>query len=167
MAELVDALDLGSSTKGKTVWGFKSPLSHIKYKNIKKGVMIPLQDLTVAFKEKRLKEEMDKLARELRKEVSLPGFRKGKVPIDVIKTRFSGHLRAESLQKLIQDKMVDIISKYEPFIYGPPVVKNLDEGKEEVRLEVSLDVPPEINLDLSAIKIEDKNKDERSSPLQN
>ncbi len=119
-----------------------------------------MQDLTVAFKEKNLKEEMDKLAKELRKEVSVPGFRKGKVPVDIIKTRFSGQLRAESLQKLIQDKMIDIIKEYEPFIYGPPVVKNLDEDKEEVRLEVSLDVPPKINLDLSAIEIEEKEKEE-------
>ena len=117
-----------------------------------------MQDITVAFKEKNLEEEMDKLAKELRKEVSIPGFRKGKVPLDVIRTRFSGHLRAESLQKLIHDKMIDLIKEYEPFIYGPPIVKNMDEDKEEVRLEVSLDVPPKIDLDLSAIEI--KNKDE-------
>jgi trigger factor len=119
-----------------------------------------LQDLTVAFKEKNLKEEIDKLAKELKKEVSIPGFRKGRVPIDVIKTRFSGQLRAESLQKLIQDKMIDIIKEYEPFIYGPPVVKNLNENDEEVSLEVKLDVPPKIDLDLSGIKIEEEDKEE-------
>ena len=113
-----------------------------------------MQDLTVAFKEKKLTEEIDKLANELRKEVAIPGFRKGKVPVDVIKTRFEGQLRAESLQKLIQDKMVDLIKEYEPFIYGPPVVKNLNESEEEVRLEVELDVPPEIDLDLSDITIQ-------------
>ena len=113
-----------------------------------------MQDLTVAFKEKNLKEEIDKLANELRKEVAIPGFRKGKVPVDVIKTRFEGQLRAESLQKLIQDKMIDLIKDYEPFIYGPPVVKNLNESEEEVRLEVELDVPPKIDLDLSDIIIE-------------
>jgi len=112
----------------------------------------------VAFKEKNLEEEMDKLAKELRKEVSIPGFRKGKAPLDIIKTRFSGQLRAESLQNLIQDKMIDLIKEYEPFIYGPPVVKNLAEDKEEVRLEVSLDVPPKINLDLSAIRIAEKDE---------
>ena len=76
-----------------------------------------MQDLTVAFNEKNLKEEIDKLANELKKEVAIPGFRKGKVPVDVIKTRFEGQLRAESLQKLIQDKMIDLIKDYEPFIY--------------------------------------------------
>jgi trigger factor len=119
-----------------------------------------LQDLTVAFKEKKLKEEMDKLAEKLRKEVSIPGFRKGKAPVDIIKSRFGGRLRAESLQNLIQDKMIDIIKEYEPFIYGPPVVKNLDEDKEEVRLEVSLDVPPKINLDFSTIEVEEKEEEE-------
>jgi len=119
-----------------------------------------LQDLTIAFKEKNLKEEMNKLAKELKKEVSVPGFRKGKVPVDIIKTRFSDHLRAESLQKLIQDKMIDLIKNYEPFIYGPPIVKNLDESKEEVRLEITLDVPPEIDLDLSDIKIKNEGKEE-------
>jgi len=113
-----------------------------------------LQDLTVAFKEKKLKEEMDKLAQELKKDVSIPGFRKGKVPVHMIKERFGPQLRSESLQKLIQEKIVDIIQKYEPFVYGPPVVKNFKEEDEEVRLEVSLDIPPEIDLDLSAIDIE-------------
>jgi trigger factor len=116
-----------------------------------------LQDLTVAFEEKNLKIEMDKLAKELKKEVSIPGFRKGKVPVNMIRTRFSQQLRAESLQKLIQDKMIDIIKEYEPFVYGPPVVNKLDENDEEIRLEVSLDVPPKIDLDLSAVKIDDKN----------
>ncbi|MEJ2567869.1 MAG: trigger factor, partial [candidate division WOR-3 bacterium] len=119
-----------------------------------------MQDLTVAFNEKNLKEEIDKLANELKKEVAIPGFRKGKVPVDVIKTRFEGQLRAESLQKLIQDKMIDLIKDYEPFIYGPPVVKNLNESDEEVRLEVELDVPPKIDLDLSDIKIENGDKEE-------
>ncbi len=118
-----------------------------------------MQDLTVAFKEKKLEEEMDKLAKELRKKVSIPGFRKGKAPVDIIRTRFSGHLRAESLQKLIQDKMIELIKEYEPFIYGPPVVKNLDEDKEEIRLEITLDVPPKIELDLSKIEIEDRDED--------
>ena len=111
----------------------------------------------MAFKEKNLEEEMDKLAKELRKEVSIPGFRKGKAPLDIIKSRFSGHLRAESLQKLIQDKMIGLIEEYEPFVYGPPIVKDLNEDKEEVRLEVSLDVPPKIDIDLSAIQIEGNN----------
>ncbi len=119
-----------------------------------------MQDLTVAFKEKNLKEEIDKLARELREEVSVPGFRKGKVPVGIIKTRFGGQLRAEGIQKLIQDKMIDIIKEYEPFIYGPPVIKKLDEDKEEVRLEVELDVPPKIDLNFSAIKVEDENNEE-------
>lgn len=113
-----------------------------------------MQDLTVALKEKKLNEEINKLAKELRKDVSIPGFRKGKAPVDIIKSRFGDHLRAESLQKLIQDKMVGLIKEYEPFIYGPPVVKNLDEDKEEVRLEISLDVPPKIDLDLSSIEVE-------------
>jgi trigger factor len=119
-----------------------------------------LQDLRVAFEEKNLKKEMDKMAEELKKEVSIPGFRKGKAPIDMIKARFSQQLRAESLHKLIQDKMIDIINEYEPFIYGPPVIKNLDEKDEEIRMEFSLDVPPKIDLDLSAVQVDDKNDSE-------
>jgi trigger factor len=115
-----------------------------------------LQDLKVAFEEKNIKEEMDKLAEELKREVSIPGFRKGKAPIDMIKARFSQQLRAESLQKLIQDKMFDVIKEYEPFIYGPPIIKNLDEKDKEIRMEFSLDVPPYIDLDLSAVKIDSK-----------
>ena len=118
-----------------------------------------MQDLTVAFEEKKLKKEMDKLAQELKKDVSIPGFRKGKVPVNMIKARFGPQLRSESLQKLIQEKIVDVIQKYEPFVYGPPVIKNFKEENEEVRLEVALDIPPEIKLDLSAIKIDSAKED--------
>ena len=113
-----------------------------------------MQDLTVAFEEKKLKKEMDKLAQELKKDMAIPGFRKGKVPVDIIKSRFGPQLRSESLQKLIQEKMFNIIKEYEPFVYGPPIIKNFNEEEEEISLEVSLDIPPEIDLDLTAINIE-------------
>ncbi len=116
-----------------------------------------MQDLTVSFEEKKLKKEMDKMAEELRKEVSIPGFRKGRVPINILKERFGPQLKAESLQRLIQDKMFDIINEYEPFIYGPPVIKKLDESDKEVRLEILLDIPPKINLDFSAMEIKEVN----------
>lgn len=119
-----------------------------------------MQDLTVSFEEKKLKNEMDKMAEELKKEVSIPGFRKGRVPINMIKERFGPQLKAEGLQKLIQDKMFDIINEYEPFIYGPPVIKKLDEDNKEVRLEISLDIPPRIDLDFSAMKIKETNDEE-------
>ena len=118
-----------------------------------------MQDLTVAFKEKKLKKEMDKLAQELKKDVSIPGFRKGRVPVHMIKERFGPQLRSESLQKLIQEQIVDIIQQYEPFVYGPPVVKDFKEENEEVRLELSLDIPPEIDIDLSSISIKEAKKE--------
>jgi trigger factor len=121
---------------------------------------VHLQDLKVAFKEENLKEEIDKLAQEMRKEISVPGFRKGRAPINIIKARFNDQLRAESIQRLIQDKMTDIIGEYEPFVYGPPIVKKLDQAEGEITLEVSLDVPPKVDLDLSTIKIDDDNDKE-------
>lgn len=127
-----------------------------------------MRDLTITFKEERLEKEIEELAKKLGKDVSIPGFRKGKAPIPLIKARFGEQLKAESLQKLIQDKMKDIIMEYEPFIYGPPMIKNLDENDKEIRLDVTLDVPPEVNLDVSKIKLnsETEGKTEISEELE-
>ncbi|MEO0293881.1 MAG: trigger factor [candidate division WOR-3 bacterium] len=112
-----------------------------------------MQNVNLTFKEERLKEEIDKLIKELKKEISIPGFRKGKAPTELIKVRFKDYLKAEGLQKLIQEEIVGIIEKYEPFIYSPPMIKKVDEDKDGIHLEVSLDVPPELSLDLSEIEL--------------
>jgi len=113
-----------------------------------------MESVKISIKEKDIEKGMENLAEEWKKEVTLPGFRKGKAPIQLIKSRLREQLRAEALEKLIGETMVSAMEKYEPFIYGPPQLKNFNESDGNVEFETLLDVPPNIDIDLTNIKIE-------------
>ncbi len=113
-----------------------------------------MRDISIVFKEEEIQKRVEQVAKEWKKEVIIPGFRKGKAPVPLIKSHLSGELRAEGLQKLIEEKMVSLMEDFEPFNYGPLQIKNSSETDKEVKLEVLLDVPPEINIDLSEIKLD-------------
>ena len=46
-------------------------------------------------------QEFERVAREFKKSASLPGFRRGKVPLPLIKRRFEGDIRGEVVHKLV------------------------------------------------------------------
>ena len=90
MVELVDTLDLGSSAarcEGSspfrpTIWG--SILMSIK--EIKSGTLYKEYALEIPYEE--INKIIDSKINELLPTVSLPGFRKGKAPISIIRKKF-------------------------------------------------------------------------------
>ncbi len=59
--------------------------------------------LTIEVDEARVHQAMQKKARELSREVNLPGFRPGKAPYDVLVRRIGEDtLRAEAIEDLVQ-----------------------------------------------------------------
>ena len=59
--------------------------------------------LTIEVGEERVRQAMQKKARELGREVNMPGFRPGKAPYDVLVRRIGEDtLRAEAVEDLVQ-----------------------------------------------------------------
>ena len=139
MAELVYALDLGSSAH--RAWGFESPLSQ----RIQEGRMV-MAEYTLEVKKEELDKKIKELAEKYRKDVMIPGFRKGRAPVELIKVRFSRELEAEGFQEIAGAKLEEILEKHRPFIYAGPDVLDVkkDEEKGNITLKVGLEVPPEI-----------------------
>ena len=46
-------------------------------------------------------EELERNYRALRTQVSVPGFRRGKVPIGMIRSRFGDHINSEAIHNLV------------------------------------------------------------------
>jgi len=77
--------------------------------------------LTVKIDEQDYREKVDQKLKDYRKKADMPGFRKGKVPLSLIKKQYGKSLTIEEVNKLIQSSVMDHIQKEELNILGSPL----------------------------------------------
>ncbi len=93
--------------------------------------------LKVTVPKKDVQEEYNSLIGEYCRRVAIKGFRKGKVPADVLIRKFGDSLKSETTQNLIEKSLKEVFEKveYKPLPYSVPA---LAEGS---KLELNLDKP--------------------------
>jgi trigger factor len=91
--------------------------------------------------------ETDRLAGDLARRVSVPGFRRGHVPRSVVKTRFKKELREEVLSHLLPQAFSDAIKEKELKVVGEPSLENLKFGDDEsIDATFLVEIAPEFQL---------------------
>ncbi len=98
---------------------------------------------------------------EAAKNVHMKGFRKGKVPVKVIKARYGAGVRQEVLGEVMSHSWVEAVTQENVKPAGQPRIepKNLEEG-QNLEFTATFEVYPEIELqDFSGIIIEKKSAD--------
>lgn len=87
--------------------------------------------LTFEVEPERVQREIDARARELARKVKLPGFRPGKVPLEVVKKRFHGEILGEAAEAIVNKVVFDEIDGRGLKPLAPPKVEEvkLDEGQ--------------------------------------
>ena len=103
--------------------------------------------LNVFVDKKSIQEKMEQRLEELKNEVSLKGFRPGKVPSDLIKKQFGKAIYGEVLDKVLKETSSKAILEKKIKIAGQPRIdlKTFGEGKD-LTYEIQVDTLPEINL---------------------
>jgi len=113
--------------------------------------------LTVHVPESEITDKVDTKLKELTRQVSIKGFRPGRVPISVVKQRYGKQVRQEivnetmqtSLQQAIQDESLRPASM--PRVDAPP--EGLDKG--DLDFTAVIEVYPELEtIDVSNIEID-------------
>jgi len=104
--------------------------------------------LVITVPEGRVKAERAKVAKQLSKRVRIPGFRKGKVPLAHLESRFGPEIDRQTQQKLIDSAFSEAVKakELEP-ISAPQVAKVAYDRDSELTFEVAFDIRPEIKLD--------------------
>ncbi len=103
--------------------------------------------LTIEFARTHFDAEREKVLRDLRRRVTRPGFRKGKVPRDLVERDFGARIQADTLEKLLPLVCSRAIEQEGLDVISAPSVKSLDlDHPEFVRMDVELDVRPKLNL---------------------
>lgn len=107
--------------------------------------------LRIEISADEVNEELDRTYRALRSKVSVPGFRKGRVPSSILKARFADYIKSESLQNLVPPAYEQALDseKLTP-LNNPEISPTLDrieieEGKPVV-FEATIDVQPDLVL---------------------
>ena len=95
--------------------------------------------LTIEVDEDRVRKAMQKKARELSREVQLPGFRPGKAPYDVLVRRIGEEtLRAEAVEDLVQPVFEEALEQEGIDLYARPSLENIELNPVSFKFTVPL-----------------------------
>ena len=101
--------------------------------------------LTIEVPEERIEKEMRQTARKLSREINIPGFRKGKVPYNVILRRVGRDaLRAETVDEMVQDVFEEALQEVDPEMYGRPTFDDMEN--EPLVLKFTVPLAPQVDL---------------------
>lgn len=115
----------------------------ISNKKLEKAIV----ELTVAFEGDEWKSTQDKALNKLAKSVKIDGFRPGKAPVALIKSRISkASILQEASDMILQDKFVQILTdaQVEPVAQPTLTVNKINE--DELEVVINVPVKPEVEL---------------------
>lgn len=104
--------------------------------------------LIVKIDPDELKEIEKRAVNKIKKDAAIPGFRKGKVPVGLIKQRFSESIKAEVMEEAISDfygKALDE-TKINPIAQGKINDLKFDGIENGMEFEIEVEIEPEIEL---------------------
>ena len=119
------------------------------------------REYTITVPAGDLEQEITRRLGEIGRQVRLPGFRPGKVPMQILRTRFGSSVRGEVLQNTLQASSAEAISERQLRPALPPKVDivSADEGAD-LEYKMAIELLPEIpepsfaNLDIERLVVE-------------
>ena len=109
--------------------------------------------LTAQIEKADYQEKVEKALKTLRQRVNMPGFRKGMVPMGLIKKQYGTSVLLEEVDKLLQEKVGEYIRENKVNMLGTPLPKenNINfETDENFEFSFDIALAPDFNVELSA-----------------
>ena len=108
--------------------------------------------VTVTIEASDYQDQVNKVLTNYRKNANIPGFRKGHIPMGVVKKQFGKAVLVEEVNKLLQQQLNDYLKKEEIDILGNPLPKNegdIDWSGTDFTFEFDLGLTPEFKVDVT------------------
>ncbi|MEY4069930.1 MAG: Trigger factor [Candidatus Eisenbacteria bacterium] len=103
--------------------------------------------LTVEVPTDRVEERMLQVARVFQRQVSMPGFRKGKVPLEQVRKEYAAEIEREFLDRFIPEVTHEALREASLVAVVPPSVPNLRfTPGEPLSFEVVVDTAPKVEV---------------------
>ena len=118
-----------------------------------------IDDLNAVVKVEIAKEDysdkVEKILTDYRRTANIPGFRKGHVPMSLVKKQYGKAVLVDEVNKLLQDALNKYLTEEKLDVLGNPLPKpqdNLDWDSDEFSFEFELGLSPEFEVDLKPKK---------------
>lgn len=109
--------------------------------------------VTVAVSKNDYASKVEKVLADYRKNASIPGFRKGAVPMSLIQKQYGKAVLLEEVNKVLQENLNNYLVEEKLDILGnplPKVTEDFDWEKEDFTFDFELGLAPEFSVDLTA-----------------
>lgn len=107
--------------------------------------------LKVAIRKEDYQDKVEKILKDYRRSANVPGFRKGQVPMGLIKKQYGKAVLVDEVNKLIQDNLNKYLIEEKLDILGNPLPRlenNFNWDSENFDFEFELGLAPEFDVNL-------------------
>lgn len=111
--------------------------------------------VTVKMSKADYEPQVEKVLANYRKNANVPGFRKGQVPMNLIKKQYGKAVLLEEVNKLLQENLNNYLQQEKLEILGNPLPKaneDFDLDKDDFEFEFELGLAPAFDVDLANVK---------------
>ena len=114
------------------------------------------RSLTVKLPADIFKQKTDAVLQKMASQVSIDGFRKGKVPLTMLRQKFGDNATSDAVNDIVNETLVDALAEAKVTPAARPTITKIDsKDKKEFTYTVEFEVYPEIEIaDFSKLKIE-------------
>ncbi len=109
----------------------------------------------VAITKDDYQDKVDSILTDYRKQANIPGFRKGHVPMGLIKKQYGKAVLVDEVNKLLQDNLNKYLTEEKLDVLGNPLPKqqdNFDWDQEQLDFEFELGLAPSFEVPLKTKK---------------
>jgi trigger factor len=108
--------------------------------------------LTVTLNKSDYKEKVDKQLLNYAKKATVPGFRKGKVPLSMVKKQYEAGIAFEEINKQVSEGLNNYVNENNLKLIGQPIpqpVDELDPNAEQLTVAFEVGYEPNFKIDLA------------------
>jgi len=109
----------------------------------------------VAISKEDYQDKVEQILKDYRKQANIPGFRKGQVPMGLIKKQYGKAVLVDEVNKLLQDNLNKYLTEEKLDVLGNPLPKqqeNFDWDREQLDFEFELGLAPNFEVQLKTKK---------------
>lgn len=114
------------------------------------------RSLTVKLPAETFKQKTDAVLQKMATQVTIDGFRKGKVPLTILRKQFGDNATSDAVNDIVNETLFDALTEANVTPAARPTITKIDSKDEkEFTYTVEFEVYPEIEIaDFSKLKIE-------------
>ena len=105
-----------------------------------------IREVRIDLTESELKPHYERAYERAQEGITLPGFRKGKVPIPIIKQRFARDIENEALETIAAAEFRSFATQEKLRVVGNPALTDIQKSPTGVSFTIRFDVMPEFEL---------------------